>query len=193
MRKPGELTRAQKLFCLYFLENDGRNQTEAYMRAYPKASYDSARTNAARMLANANIQAEISSQIEGLLKKSKLTLEKRLFDFWMRRAFFDVKDILDYSGNFKEPIETLGEKGLSVCIDQIKAKYNGRGGKYAEVVLADREKAADQLQKYIQMIKPAKQEVELSGSLSAVPGDYEERRKLIEELEKKEEAAGGIR
>lgn len=40
------------------------NGTKAYQRAYPKASYDAARANAAKLLANANISAEIDRRMK---------------------------------------------------------------------------------------------------------------------------------
>lgn len=39
------------------------NQTEAYKRVYPKSSDDAARANAARLIANDNIKAEIEQRV----------------------------------------------------------------------------------------------------------------------------------
>ena len=39
------------------------NQTDAYMKTYPKSSYDAARANSARLIADDNIQAEITRRL----------------------------------------------------------------------------------------------------------------------------------
>jgi len=58
----------QKAFIEEYLIN-GMNATDAYLKAYPKSKYDTARANGAKLLANANIQDYINN-------KQKITAER---------------------------------------------------------------------------------------------------------------------
>src|SRR5262245_21541567 len=52
----------------------GMNQTKAYMRVYPKSSYDAARAHAARLVTDGSIKAEI----ERRLKEKQLSADEVL-------------------------------------------------------------------------------------------------------------------
>lgn len=54
----------QEFINQYFLCN--LNQTEAYLKVYPKSSYDSARANSSRLIADDNIKAEIDARLTEL-------------------------------------------------------------------------------------------------------------------------------
>lgn len=58
----------------YFL--CGMNQTEAYMRLYPRSSYNSARANAARLIAKDSIQEEIKRRLDEQKMSSKEVLAR---------------------------------------------------------------------------------------------------------------------
>lgn len=47
-----------------FLFQENMNRTRAYMRAYPNAAYDSARSSASRLLAKDNVKAEVARRLE---------------------------------------------------------------------------------------------------------------------------------
>jgi phage terminase small subunit len=147
-----EITRAKKKFIACFIANDFRNATGAYLKAYPKASYDTARANAAKLLANACVQEYLSSVIAEALRRDKIPLEKRIFDYWMKRAFYDITELIDLHGNVKLTEEELREKGLEVCIDSINQKASAQGETVVTYKFADKDRAAEMLQKYIQMI-----------------------------------------
>jgi phage terminase small subunit len=147
------VTRAQKRFLDYYIGQDFRNATEAYRKAYPEASYDTARANSTKLLAKTYIQEYMSSIITEALEREKFPLEKRLFDYWVRRAFYDVTEIIDLHGKLKFTEEQLREKGLHVCIDSINRKTDAQGREIITYKFADKDKAADMLQRYIQMIR----------------------------------------
>lgn len=186
-----KITKAQRNFVNYFIEQDFNNAAEAYRKAYPKVSYETARVSACKLLTNANIQKIISETLTEILKKDKIPLEKRIFDYWMKRAFYDITEIIDVKGRMKLNEDQLREKGLTVCIDSINKKINAQGQEILTYQFADKDKAADMLQRYIQMIKePVKEnKIEISGTIDVL--SHEERQKRIEELLRKTADYGG--
>lgn len=91
------------------------NGTDAYMTVYPKASYDTARANAAKLLANTSIKAEIDRR----LKEKQMSADEvlaRLSD--MARA--DISEFVDVS----RPGDLADEKykGKTHVIKKIKRK-----------------------------------------------------------------------
>lgn len=55
-----------------------RNATKAYLKAYPQATYNTCRTNGARLLANANIKAHLSKKLASIEKRFDLSIEECL-------------------------------------------------------------------------------------------------------------------
>jgi phage terminase small subunit len=157
------MTRAQKNFVNFYIEQDFRNATAAYIRAYPQASEETARRNASRLLTNADIQEYMSTAIAGILQGEKIPLEKRILDTWLKRAFFDPSEIIDSKGALLHPLEELSRRGLSVCIESIETRINAQGIETVKIRLADRDKALEMIQAYIAMIKPQKQHIEIDG------------------------------
>jgi phage terminase small subunit len=172
------LTKAQHDFVNYFIEQDFRNASEAYRRAYPKTTVESSRREASRLLTNVDIQSLISKTIAVILEKDKIPLEKRIFDYWMKRAFYDITEIISIDGRMKLTDKKLREKGLEVCIDSINKKVDSQGRESVIYKFADKDKAADMLQRYIQMIKEPIQEskIELSGTIDTMTAEEREKR-----------------
>jgi phage terminase small subunit len=159
----GKITRAQKRFVDFFVEADFRNAAAAYRKAYPKASEESARRNASRLLTNADIQERMGAVLAEIIQRERLPLERRILDYWTKRAFYDPAEIVDGKGALLHPLEELSRRGLSVCVEGIETRINAQGIETVKVKLADRDKALEMLQQYIQMIKPQTQKIELGG------------------------------
>lgn len=84
-----ELTPKERAFVNeYFL--CGMNQTQAYLRLYPKSSYDSARANSARLIAKDNIKAEIERRLDEQKMSAKEVLA--------RLSAIGRSDIADFVG-----------------------------------------------------------------------------------------------
>jgi len=161
MPKGDTLQEKQKLFCIEYLKDF--NATQAAIRAgYSKKT---ANEQGAHLLANISIQKEISAQVEDILAKAKIPLKKQIFNFWMTRAFYDITEILDINGQLKMTAEELREKGLHVVIDSINKKFDAKGMEIIVYKFADKDKAADNLQRYIQMIKEQPLEIKDTGEL----------------------------
>jgi hypothetical protein len=152
-----DLVQARADFVRYYIEQDFKDATGAYRRAYSEASEATAAVNSSRLLKNTKIQELISTELEALLAEKRRPLEKRILDTWLVRAFYDPTEILDLSGRLKITEAQLRKRGLHVCIDSINRKLNAKGDAYLEYKLADRDKALDMLRQYIAMIKPQDQ------------------------------------
>lgn len=147
------LTQQRADFVRFYIEQDFRDATAAYQRAFD-CTEKSANSGAFRLLKDASIQDALSAELAAVLKEKRRPLEKRVLDTWMVRAFYDPTEILDLDGNLVIDEAELRKRGLHVCIDSINKKLNSQGDEYMEYKLADRDKALDMLQKYIQMVKP---------------------------------------
>ena len=149
----------QRCFCSEYLKDF--NATKAAIRAsYSKRSASSI---GEENLRKPEIQAEISKQVESLLDQLKVPLKKQIFDFWIKRAFYDVTEIIDLNGVIKLNEEQLREKGLYVCIDSVNKKVNTNGETIITYQFADKDKAVEMLQRYIQMIR---EQVEVTGTVT---------------------------
>ena len=176
-----ELNDKQRLFCIEYLKDF--NATQAAKRA--GYSVRTARSIGAENLAKPDIQAEVSKQIGLLLDQAKIHLEKQIFDYWIKRAFYDVTEIVNLKGKLKMTEKQLREKGLHVCIDSINKKVNEHGEETITYKFADKDKAVEMLQKYIQMIK---EKVELTGGLQLFTAETMSKLNMIfsEKEEQKE-------
>ncbi len=73
LEKTHKLTPRQELFCQEFV--NCLIGVEAYMKAYKGVTYNAARANAAKLLANPNISARIDELQEEMRKNMKVTPE----------------------------------------------------------------------------------------------------------------------
>jgi hypothetical protein len=157
------MTRAQQNFIRFYIEADFRNATAAYMRAFSRASEETARRNASRLLTKADIQTLIRETLREIIDREKIPLEKRILDFWVQRAFYDITRIIGLDGTLKITEEELRESGLAVCVDSINRKIDVQGHETIMYKFADKDEALEMLQQYIAMIKPQTQVIEIGG------------------------------
>jgi phage terminase small subunit len=157
------MTKARKNFVNYYIEQDFRNAATAYKRAYPQASEESARREASRLLTKVDVQEYMGATLSEIIYRERLPLERRILDYWMRRAFYDPAKIVDGRGALLYPLEELSGRGLSVCVEGIETRINARGVETVKIKLADRDRALEMLQQYIQMVKPQTQKIEIGG------------------------------
>jgi phage terminase small subunit len=156
-------TRAQKKFVDYYILQDFKNAATAYQRAYPRASEESARREASRLLTKVDIQEAMAAVLAKIIQRERIPLERRILDYWMKRAFYDPAEIVDSKGALIHPLEELSRRGVSVCVEGIETRTNAQGVETTKIKLADRDKALEMLQLYIGMIKPQTQKVEIGG------------------------------
>ncbi len=115
------LNKAQQVFVSEYLKCF--NGTEAYSRAYPKAKRDSARANAADLLANTSVKAEIEARLAEIHMSADEAL-KLMADI----ARGDIGDFVnDFGGVDIGQARKLGKTRL---IKKVKTKtitVNGNG------------------------------------------------------------------
>lgn len=94
------------------------NATQAYMRTYPKASYDTARANGSALLAKANISSEIQNRLDEARMDAQEALH-RLSDI----ARGDIAEIMEVSSvGFNLDMQKANEAGLTKLIKRVKQK-----------------------------------------------------------------------
>lgn len=99
-----ELTEKQRLFCLYYVKYF--NATKAYKKAYACA-YDTARSNGARLLANADIQSEINRLKEEHTRGVKLDVQF-IIQKYIDIAFADITDFIRFGQREEQVIGQFG-------------------------------------------------------------------------------------
>jgi hypothetical protein len=158
-----KLTKQQLDFVHNFIQADFKNATQCYCNAYPESTPEAANSSAARLLASASVRTCIALQLDAMMAEAKIPLEKRIFETWMARAFYDVADIIDEGGALAHTMQELKKLGLSIVIDGIDIKPDKDGGEHVVYKLADKDRALEMLQKYIQMIKQPDAKVKGTG------------------------------
>lgn len=113
----------QEFVNQYFL--CGMNATQAYMNAYPDSSYNAARGSAHELLANPNIQAEISARMNA----RKMSVDEAL----VRLSDFAQGDLGEFTNNFGgvDWVEAR-EKGLTKLVKKWKVRTVTINGKEEE-------------------------------------------------------------
>jgi hypothetical protein len=152
-QKSRDILEKRETFVRELIKNDFKNAAGVYEKVYG-CTKKVASACASRLLKDANIQAIMAEELAAVLKEKRIPLEKRILDTWMVRAFYDIADIVDDQGQLVKTMDVLRKEGLSVVIDGIDVKPDKNGDEHYVYKLADRDRALDMLQKYVQMIKP---------------------------------------
>jgi phage terminase small subunit len=150
------LTPKQQLFVAEYLVDF--NATAAYQRAGYKAHARSAAVNAARLLTNADIAAEIEQKQQKLLQKVELTAEKVLQEV-ARIAFFDIRKMFDADGN-PIPVHLLDSDTAAVIAGiDVSEEFDGKGedrkivGYVKKYKMADKNSALDKALKVLGLMR----------------------------------------
>lgn len=132
--KKMELNENHRAFVQYYLSN-GFNATKAYMKAYPEAGYDTARTGGSDLLAKPDIQAEVERVRNEFEAKTIITKEEiiqKLYEIMManqgKKDTFTLKsiEILNKMLGYNEPEVIVNNGGLppEISVNIIKPKDN---------------------------------------------------------------------
>lgn len=158
----GELNDKQKLFCLFYLQQF--NATWAYQRVY-KCSYETARVEGSRTLANPNIKKQITELKKQQRSELLVTIDDIAHEY-AKQAFASLGDVLDYKVHEELVTDTDGNVFLDTDDNPVKKHvadiylkpsdqidwslvqdiHRGKDG--LVVKLYDKQKALDSLMKY---------------------------------------------
>jgi len=136
-----------------------------------------------RLLHSKSFQEHFAKRIKDSLDDEKVSLEIRIVKMWIKRAFYDISDLLNDDGSLVDSLESLKKKGLSCVIDGIDIRVDKDGGEHVVYKMADRDKALSMLKEYAQIIKEPvhKHEVDLKNAESLVPKIFIVQRRTVEE------------
>lgn len=98
------------------------NGTRAYMRVYPKSSYDSARANATRLLADDSISEIVAERI----KEAHMSADEAL-EILAAQARGDIGQFADRLGQLD--LQSAKEMGISRLIKKFKQRTTTKIGK----------------------------------------------------------------
>lgn len=169
-------------FIKRYLENNLTDPVGTYIEVYGCAE-KSAQPAVSRLLHSKTFQEHFAKRIKDSLDDEKVSLEIRIVKMWVKRAFYDISDLLRDDGSLADTLENLKMKGLSCVIDGIDIRVDKEGGEHVVYKLADRDKALSMLKEYAQIIKEPvhKHEVDLKNAESLAPKIFIVQRRTVEE------------
>lgn len=147
-------------FSQFLIEQNFKYAGKAYAKAYPKCRSGQDQC-ASKLLKNNKFQKLFTELIDETLAYDKLTLERRIIDVYLKRAFFDTTEIIGLDGDIRISEEELRKRGLDICIDGHDIAVDKYGAEHQKIILANRDKALQVLTNYV--IKPQAQRIEHTG------------------------------
>lgn len=188
-----ELTDKQKLFCIYYIESF--NKTKAYQKAYG-CNYDTAMSEGHRLSRNPKIKQEIDKLTAEALKETGANpqlIAKRLLEQYIKIAFADVKDYVDFGTKTIEYVDKAGNE------QEAKVNYiNLNGAKEVDgtiitevkqgkdgisIKLADKMKAMEFLRNNVGLLD-LETRTKLALEIEKVKGDKSDKNQLAEAAKK---------
>lgn len=152
-QEPKELNHKERAFVAEYLKN-GYNATRAYIETHHGVTEETARARGCLWIAKNSIRAAIREKVDQIVAECRDTIKRRVMEIWTVRAFYDPSEIIGPDGDLVDSIESLKARGLTVCIDQFQKSLDKEGNEHIEYKLADRDKALEQLKKFLDMGTP---------------------------------------
>lgn len=152
--KEFQLTNKQIIFLANYIENNFHARKALLLtKGYNPKNNAVADVMANRLLNNSKIKEAYNFWKKEFLDEIKNKLEPKLIDILYKRATYDISIFCNKNGTYKKYDEI--PKEWRCCIDGTEKKYYGKDANVCVIInkLADRDKAMDKLDKYIQMTK----------------------------------------
>src|SRR5262249_45227091 len=142
------LTEKQRRFVAEYLID--RNGTAAYRRAFPRAGYNTARTEAARLLAKPCIRDELRAARQEHARRCR-TDAARVTRELATIAFADIRDIFD-DGWRMVPLSEI-PPATRRAISRVTVRRTPNGAELVSVVLSPKLAALDRLARHLGLYK----------------------------------------
>jgi phage terminase small subunit len=149
----------QKLFCEEYLID--YNATRAYKAAYKTKNDDTARSNAARLLTNANVKSYLEKKKAALAAKLEITQEMVL-EGYRRLAFYDSRKFYKENGELKLITELDEETAFALAGFEIfeekttTLKRTKTISQTSKIKMSDRKAALDSICRVLGYYAPEK-------------------------------------
>jgi hypothetical protein len=134
--------------------SNGFNASNAYLKHIARKGIkeESIWVLASNLLRNVKVKEAFALWKAITLDEVKGKLENKIVDQLMHRAFYDSSTFIGDNGKII-PMSIIPEE-WRCCVDSVETKYYGKDAiKVITYKLADRDKARQELEKYIEMLK----------------------------------------
>lgn len=150
-----KLSAKHEAFCWEYLATCG-NGTQAYLRVYPGVKESTARVNASKLLANADIKSRVEEILQERRSRHAL-LQDKVIEYHRSVMLLDRFELLDPNTGGVKRLEDLPPEAREVLeIEQVSAKYGVR----TLLKIPTRHSSAQELARVLGMNKES---MELSG------------------------------
>jgi hypothetical protein len=149
---------SDKAYLAEYIAN-GFNKKRAYLKVHPTVTERTAEVEGSKYLRKPDIAKALSIILDAMIKETKDTLHYEILATYKARAFYELSDIFenpDDPDKDQKRIRKDMEKQYKRVIDGVSPKGVGQGKTFQVIQvykLADRDKALDQLTKYMQLIQ----------------------------------------
>jgi phage terminase small subunit len=170
------------------------NATAAYRRVYPKASYHTARVNAAKLLAKTSIRGRIRAWQRRMRRQTGVNGERVIREL-ARIAFSDIGDVLDFSRPGRVTIRSVipadARRALaSVKVKRLPATAGQPAAELVEFKLHNKLAALEKLGRHLGLFEALPP---LEVLLSALPADAAAAvRKALASVVRPEQVPSGV-
>lgn len=149
-----DLSEKEARFCQEYVCSEVLNATQAYLKAFPHVTYNTARTTAAKLLAKTNIKARINDLNRERNERLSVNSEKVLREI-AKQAFYDPREFFDDDGRIK-PISEMSPDAAAV-ISNIETLHKVTGEEsdglavITKIKLPDKRANLELLGRYLKM------------------------------------------
>ena len=147
---PDDFKPQHRIFVLEYLRS--WNKTEAYMAAFPNSSYDAARANAARLIANDSIREIVTQEADRILDGRRGRLKVLVTESLDQDLSSEISDYVKNGSIDLKNLAALNPRSIqSITFETQKNEFGTK--KKVTLKLNDRAKAREHAMKLLGLLK----------------------------------------